>query len=252
MGKLYGIGVGPGDPELITVKGLNILQRVPVVAFPAGMNGRPGWAQAIAAQWLRPHQVQVALTFPFVPEQETLTTAWEAAADQVWQHLADGRDVAFLSEGDVSFYSTFTYLAQTLQQHHPDVDIETIPGISSPMAAAAALGLPLTVRHQRLMILPAIYTVSDLETALDTADVVVLMKVSSVYSQVWSVLRDRHLLQHSAVIVRATHPDQVVYADLSDRPDLDLPYFSLLMVQVKQLHGEFPDFRQHLPKKAGL
>nr|WP_199300365.1 precorrin-2 C(20)-methyltransferase [Coleofasciculus sp. FACHB-542] len=231
---MYGIGVGPGDPELITVKGLGILQRVPVVAFPAGLHGKPGIAQQMVAQWLNPRQVQLALTFPYVQESEILTQAWQVAAQEVWQSLKLGQDVAFVSEGDVSFYSTFTYLAQTLQQLHPEVIVQTVPGICSPLAAAAVLGIPLTIRAQRLVVLPAIYTVGELEAVLEWADVVVLMKVSSVYEQVWKVLQQRGLLERSWVVERATLPEQVIYAGLRDRPNLKLPYFSLLIVQVNE------------------
>ncbi|GAB4474656.1 MAG: precorrin-2 C(20)-methyltransferase [Elainellaceae cyanobacterium] len=231
IATLYGVGAGPGDPELISVKGLRLLQSSPVVAFPAGLGGKLGVAQQIVAQWLRPDQVQLALDFPYVQDEAALMQAWEAAAEQVWNHLQQGDDVVFVSEGDVSFYSTFTYLAQTLMRLHPEAQVETIPGICSPMAAAAALGIPLTVRAERLTVLPALYTVADLETALDTAEVVVLMKVSSVYEQVWSVLERRGLLQHSYVIERASQPTQVIYADLRDRPSLQLPYFSLLLVK---------------------
>nr|WP_199307546.1 precorrin-2 C(20)-methyltransferase [Coleofasciculus sp. FACHB-501] len=231
---MYGIGVGPGDPELITVKGLGILQRVPVVAFPAGLHGKPGIAQQMVAQWLNPRQVQLALTFPYVQKSEILTQAWQVAAQEVWQSLKLGQDVAFVSEGDVSFYSTFTYLAQTLQQLHPEVIVQTVPGICSPLAAAAVLGIPLTIRAQRLVVLPAIYTVGELEAVLEWADVVVLMKVSSVYEQVWKVLQQRGLLERSWVVERATLPEQVIYAGLSDHPNLKLPYFSLLIVQVNE------------------
>lgn len=230
-GTLYGVGAGPGDPELISVKGLRLLRSSPVVAFPAGLGGKQGVAQQIVAQWLRPDQVQLALDFPYVQEEATLRQAWETAAAQVWNYLQQGNDVVFVSEGDVSFYSTFTYLAQTVMQQYPEAQVETVPGICSPMAAAAALGLPLTVRAERLVVLPALYTVADLETALDTADVLVLMKVSSVYEQVWPVLERRGLLQHSYVVERASQPTQVIYADLRDRPLLKLPYFSLLLVK---------------------
>ncbi|MBD2740598.1 precorrin-2 C(20)-methyltransferase [Coleofasciculus sp. FACHB-1120] len=233
-GILYGIGVGPGDPELITVKGLGILQRVPVVAFPAGLSGKPGIAQQMVAQWLNPSQMQLALNFPYVQETEILTQAWQTAAQEVWQSLKLGQDVAFVSEGDVSFYSTFTYLAQTLQQLHPEVRVQTVPGICSPLAAAAVLRIPLTIRSQRLVVLPAIYTVGELEAVLEWADVVVLMKVSSVYEQVWKVLQQRGLLERSWVVERATLPEQVIYAGLSDRPNLKLPYFSLLIVQARE------------------
>lgn len=233
-GTLYGIGAGPGDPELITVKGLRLLRAATAVAFPSGIENKPGIAQQIIAPWLQPHQPQLSLAFPYVQDDVVLQQAWHIAASQVWQFLVQGQDVAFVSEGDVSFYSTFTYLAQTLQQLHPEAVIHIVPGVSSPMAAAAALGIPLTVRSQRLVVLPAIYHVAELETALEHADVVVLMKVSSVYEQVWSVLKQHHLLHQSYVVERATLPNQVIYADLSDRPHLHLPYFSLLIVQVSQ------------------
>jgi precorrin-2/cobalt-factor-2 C20-methyltransferase len=232
IGTLYGISVGPGDPELITLKGLRLLRQVPVVAFPAGIQGKPGIAQQIIAQWLSPNQVQLALAFPYVQDQAVLEVAWQGAAQQVWQYLKSGQDVAFSCEGDVSFYSTFTYLAQTLQHLHPEALINIVPGVCSPMAATAALGIPLTIRQERLVVLPALYTVGELEAVLDWADVVVLMKVSSVYEQVWQVLQRRGLLDKSWVVERATLPEVVIYSDLGDRPTLKLPYFSLLIVQV--------------------
>ncbi|MDJ0735213.1 MAG: precorrin-2 C(20)-methyltransferase [Nostocaceae cyanobacterium] len=238
IGILYGISVGTGDPELITVKGLRLLQQSPVVAFPAGIGEKPGMAQQIIAQWLQPQQVQLPLSFPYVQDMAVLTQAWEIAAQKVWQYLQAGQDVAFACEGDVSFYSTFTYLAQTIQQLYPEVKVELIPGVCSPMAAASVLGLPLTIRQQRLVVLPALYTVAELETALDWADVVVLMKVSSVYPQVWQVLQRRGLLANSWVVVKATLPDMVVYSDLAERPELKLPYFSILLVQVTNTNLE--------------
>lgn len=231
---LYGISVGPGDSELITLKGLRLLKSLPVVAFPAGIGGKPGIAQQIVAEWLSTSQEQLALTFPYVQDEAVLNSAWQAAAEQVWQYLVQGKDVGFVCEGDVSFYSTFTYLAQTLRQLHPEVVVQMVPGVSSPMATAAALGLPLTIRDQRLVVLPAVYRVEELEAVLDWADVVVLMKVSSVYQQVWQVLQRRSLLSSSYVVERATTPQQAIYNDLRDRPDLKLSYFSLLIVQVKQ------------------
>jgi len=234
LGTLYGISVGPGDPELITLKGLRVLQKSPVVAFPAGSKGKPGIAQLIVEQWLNKHQIQLPLNFPYVQDQVTLNQAWQQAAEQVWQYLDLGQDVAFVCEGDISFYSTFTYLAKTLQQVHPQSLVERIPGVSSPFAAASAKEEPLTVRSDRLAILPALYNVEELETILDWADVVVLMKISSVYPQVWKVLQRRQLLENAVVVERATLPEEVIYADLRDRPTLKLPYFSLLIVKVTQ------------------
>lgn len=233
-GILYGISVGPGDPELMTLKGLRILQQVPVVAFPAGVGGKPGFAQQIVNHWLGEHQVQLSLTFPYVHDLDILTKAWVKAAGEVWYYLQSGQDVAFVCEGDVSFYSTFTYLAQTLQEQHPHVTVQTVPGVCSPMAAASVLGLPLTLRQERLIVLPALYNVEELETILDWAEVVVLMKVSSVYEQVWKILYRRQLLETAWVVERATLPDQRYIEDLRDRPTLNLSYFSLLIVKITE------------------
>jgi len=230
-GTLYGISVGPGDPELITVKGLRLLQSAPVVAFPAGIKGKLGMAEQIVGQWLSATQVKLPLQFPYVQDEAVLMSAWHEAAETVWQYLRSGQDVTFVCEGDVSFYSTFTYLAATVQELYPSVKVETVPGVCSPIASASVLGIPLTTRSQRLIVLPALYQMAELEAALDWAEVVVLMKVSSVYPQVCQVLQQRGLLDRAYVVERATWPDMVVYRGLSDRADLKLPYFSLMMIK---------------------
>jgi precorrin-2/cobalt-factor-2 C20-methyltransferase len=232
QGILYGISVGTGDRELITIKGLRLLQEVSVVAFPAGMGEKPGMAEGIISSWLKPEQTRLALHFPYVQDEQVLEKAWKKAAHEVWGYLQQGKDIAFACEGDVSFYSTFTYLAQTLQHFHPEVVIEMVPGVCSPMAAASVLGIPLTLRSQRLAVLPALYSVEDLEQVLSWADVVVLMKVNSVYRQVWELLEKHQLLEQASVVERATLPDQVVYQDLRDRSDLSLSYFSLLVIHL--------------------
>jgi precorrin-2/cobalt-factor-2 C20-methyltransferase len=232
IGTLYGIGVGPGDPELLTIKGLRLLQQSPIVAFPAGISDHRGMAQQIVSPWLRSDQIQLPLTFPYVRDEAELDRAWKHAAETAWQHLKQGRDIAFVSEGDVSFYSTFTYLAQTLQQLHPEAIVQTIPGICSPLAAVAALGIPLTTQDCRLAVIPALYGLEELETALNWADTVVLMKMSSRYRDIWQRLQQRQLLASAYVVEYATLPQQVIYADLRDRPDLKLSYFSIAIVQV--------------------
>ncbi len=230
LGTLYGISVGTGDPELITVKGLRILQKSAIVAFPAGLDNRVGVAEDIISIWLKPEQITLALDFPYVRDFDTLQQAWHNSAQQVWHHLRQGKDIAFACLGDVSFYSTFTYLAQTLQQLYPEAKVETVPGVCSPMAIASVLKIPLTVNSQRLVVLPAIYTISDLEAVLDWAEIVVLLKVSSVYQQVWQVLQQRGLFESSWIVEKATFRDQKVYNNLGNYPQLKLSYFSVLLI----------------------
>ncbi len=235
-GVLYGVGVGPGDPELITVKALRRLQAASVVAFPAGINHKPGVAEQSIAPWLSSQQQRLPLRFPYVQDPAALEIAWKQAAKTVWDYLKEG-DVVFACEGDVSFYSTFTYLARYLRQLDPAVHIEAIAGISSPMAAATALGIPLTCQAEKLVILPALYTLHQLESVLDWAEVVVLMKVGSVYNQVWQILAEQKLLEYSYVVENATRSDQAIYSGLQDHPNLQLPYFSILIIKCAVEHS---------------
>ena len=225
LGILYGISVGTGDPELITLKGLRWLQQCPIVAFPAGLGDRPGIAQQIITPWLQPQQQTLALNFPYVQDEQTLLSAWQQAAKQVWHHLQQGNDVAFACEGDVNFYSTFTYLAQTLQNLAPEVVVKTVPGVCSPMAVASVLQIPLTMESQRLAVLPAIYTVAELEAVLDWAETVVLLKVNSVYQQVWRILQQRNLLASSWIVERATFPEQKIYRNLEKISSIEIVLF---------------------------
>lgn len=229
-GRLYGVSVGTGDPELIAVKGLRLLQQSEIVAFPAGMNNRPGIAQSIISEWLQPQQILLPLEFPYLQDPQKLRSAWQKAAHRVWQYLSGGKDITFACLGDVSFYSTFTYLAQTLREIAPEVQIETVPGVCSPVAIASVLKIPLTVNQQKLAVLPALYSIEELETALSWAEVVVLLKVNSVYQQVWRLLKEQNLLASSWVVEKATFPEQKIYDNLIDHPQLNLSYFSIMLI----------------------
>jgi precorrin-2/cobalt-factor-2 C20-methyltransferase len=232
VGKLYGISVGTGDPELITVKGLKFLQQANIVAFPEGTKGKPGIAERIITPWLKSYQMLLPLKFPYVHDEKELTEAWQLAARTVLPYLQGREEVTFACEGDISFYSTFTYLAQAVQQLDPKIVVETIPGVCSPMAVASELGIPLTTRSQRLMILPTLYHLQELASALQVAEVVVLMKFSSLYPQIWELLQAKGLLDRSWIVEKATMPEQVVYQDLRDRADLKLSYFSVMIIKV--------------------
>jgi precorrin-2/cobalt-factor-2 C20-methyltransferase len=231
FGSLYGISAGPGDPNLITVCALRHLRQAEVVAFPAGVSRPQGIAETIVEPWLRSHQQRLRLEFPMVPNLDQWPAAWAAAADQVWKHLAQRQTVAFVSEGDVSFYSTYTYLEQTLKARCPALQTLAIPGVCSPLAAVAALGIPLTSQGDRLVILPALYQVEELRHILAWAEVVVLLKVGSVYPQVWEVLAECGLLTKTALAIRVTMEQQKLLRDLTAYRELKPPYFSLMVIK---------------------
>ncbi len=233
-GTLYGVSVGTGDPELITIKGLKILQNSPVIAFPAGIKNKPGIAETIIKNYLQPQQKKIALTFPYTINEKTLSKAWLTAAQTIYPHLMQGKDVAFACEGDISFFSTFTYLAKNIQQLSPETTVIRIPGVSSPMVSACALGIPLTMQQEKIAILPAFYSLESLEKILNTVEIVVLLKVHSVYTQVWQLLEKLNLLSYAQIIEKASFVDQKIYTDISKLPDLKLSYFSLMIISQRQ------------------
>ncbi len=233
LGTLYGVSVGTGDPELITVKGQRILQETSVIAFPMGVKNKQGLAEKIIDPWITPQQKKLPLHFPYLQDEQQLKQAWKEAAETVWQSLNQGINVAFACEGDVSLYSTFSYLAQTLKEDYPQVIIQTIPGVSSPMATASVLGIPLTLGSQTLAIIPALYNIAELDQVLSWAEVIVLLKVSSVYPQVWKKLEKLNLLDHAFIVERATQPSEKIYRNLTHYPNLNLSYFSLMIIYTK-------------------
>ena len=150
-GTLYGLGVGPGDPELLTLKALRILRAAPVLAYPAPIEG-DSMARAIAASHMPGGQTEIAIRMPLDAARFPAEEVYAAAAQEIAGHLDSGRDVAALCEGDPFFYGSFMYLfARLAEAHH----IEVVPGVSSPMACAAALGMPLAARNDVLSVLPA-------------------------------------------------------------------------------------------------
>jgi precorrin-2/cobalt-factor-2 C20-methyltransferase len=241
LGKFYGIGVGPGDPELLTIKGFRVLREVDIIAFPAGRDRKPSMAEAIAAKFIQPHHQLIPLLLPFVKDSLVLRTAWQTAAINLISPLRQGKNIAFIAEGDISFYSSFTYLMLGLKAKCPDLEIEIVPGVSSPNAAAAAVGIPLTIWSDKLAVLPSLSSILDLENALDWAEVTVLMNIDCAYVQIWEVLRSRDLLNHSHIVAWASSPKQRIWSDLTDLPNLMPPYFSLLIVSRSEAIANFDD-----------
>ncbi len=156
-GTLYGIGVGPGDPELITMKGLRLLQAAATVFVPVAEVSTTSIAETIAAGLLLPGQRIERLVFPMRRTLDERASAWRAHCETIVAALAGGRNAAFLVEGDALTYSTFAHLAETMRLAHPEVATVAIPGVTSFAAAAAAAGRPLVDGRERLVVLAGPY-----------------------------------------------------------------------------------------------
>ncbi len=237
-GTLYGIGVGGNDPELLTIKGFRILRSVDILAFAAGRGGKSTAAERIASHYAKPEQRTMALALP-IKDSEVLRTAWQTAAIQLTRELRQGHSIAFIDAGDVSFYSTFTYIMAGVHNQDPEIPIMIVPGICAPLAAAAAMKAPLTLGTDKLVVLNASAEIIDVEQALEWAEVVVVLNLQTRYAQIWELLRSRDLLKSSSVIAwlgsdQEFAPPQV-WTELGEHPMLNLPPGALLIIN-RSLH----------------
>jgi precorrin-2/cobalt-factor-2 C20-methyltransferase len=177
IGKLIGIGVGPGDPELLTVKAVKVLEKVQVICAPRSSDKRPSLALSVVQPIIDGrednYQVMEPL-FPMIEDKKALKVHWKLAAELITKELKEGCDVAFITLGDPSIYSTFSYVAQIIKDQGYPVD--TIPGISSFTGCAASAGISLGEKDEIIVVLPKVD--HRLEQILGYADTAVIMKTS--------------------------------------------------------------------------
>jgi precorrin-2/cobalt-factor-2 C20-methyltransferase len=171
-GRLYGVGVGPGAPDLITLRALAVLRRVPVLALPRSSDYGASKAWEIVEPSLREMsgQERLFLTFPMIKDPERLRPAWDRAFGAIGERLERGVDVAFATEGDPSLYSTFIYLADEAPRRWPGIEIEIVPGVSSIAAVPAVTRVPLADGQERIAILPGNYGLEDFDDVIQSFD----------------------------------------------------------------------------------
>lgn len=223
-GRLYGLGIGPGDPELLTLKAHRILTSVPVIAYPTMENGKV-LARAIVADFIRPEQIEVPMPLPFSVERSS-QPYYDIAAVKIAEHLAAGRDVAVLCEGEPMLYGSFMYLFNRLSSRFVT---EVVPGISSTMASAAMLGVPITYRNDVLSIMPATLDEKTLHDRLAVADAAVIIKLGRHFTKVYNILQELGLLDRALYIERATQINQKIIP-IKTVDHAQVPYWALIMI----------------------
>ncbi|WP_342241373.1 precorrin-2 C(20)-methyltransferase [Inquilinus sp. OTU3971] len=223
-GTLYGLGVGPGDPELITLKALRLLRSAPVLAYPAPDVG-DSFARSIVAPHLPGGQAEIAIRVPMRVDPAPARAVYDAAAVEIGGHLDAGRDVAVLCEGDPFFYGSFMYLFGRLAERHR---VEVVPGVSSLTACAAATGLPLAARNDVLTVLPAPLPEEELRPRLQAAEAVAIMKPSRNFRKISQLLEEAGLYDGARYVERATLGHQRVLK-LSEVDPETVPYFSMIL-----------------------
>lgn len=228
--KLFAVGVGPGDPELLTLKGRRLIAEADVIFAPTGRSDESSLALDIASPFIdRDRQEVVLLRFPITSAGRVLDDTWLAHADEVACRLSGGKTGVLLVEGDPSFYGSFNHLRRALHERHPGVEVEAVPGVPSPMAAAAAAGITLATRADRIAMLPS--TDAHLAETLEDFETVVVLKASADIDSVLDTLEATGRTGDAMWVKRATMPDQQIEQDVrklrGTRPD----YFSMVIVR---------------------
>ncbi|MBI5563191.1 MAG: precorrin-2 C(20)-methyltransferase [Deltaproteobacteria bacterium] len=234
-GVLYGVGVGPGDAELMTRKAVRILGEAQVIAVPksaeASADGLSKALSIAGAVVDMTGKTVVELPFPMTRDKERLRASRAAAASVVAGHLAAGRDAAFITLGDALLYSTFGYIVPFVKELLPDARVDYVPGITSFSAAAALSGMPLAESGERLAVIPAAYDMEEARGALAAFDTVVFMKVNRAIDRITALLEEVGVADRAVFVSRAGWPGEQVVTDISELKGATLDYFSLIIVR---------------------
>jgi len=225
-GILYGLGVGPGDPELITLKALRVIEAAPVIAYPAPDQG-DSLARAIAEPHIPAGKTEIAVRTPMVPGNFPAHDVYDRYAEEIGAHLEAGRDVAVLCEGDPFLYGSFMYLFARLAG---DFETRVVPGVSSLGACAAAAGVPLVSRNEVLTILPGPLPEDELEARIKASAAVAVMKVGRHLDKVRRVVERLGLSANAHYVEHASMADQRTLP-LAELDKAKAPYFSMILIR---------------------
>jgi precorrin-2/cobalt-factor-2 C20-methyltransferase len=223
-GRLIGVGVGPGAPDLLTLRAARVIGGARVLAYPT-LAGAPSMARGIAAAHIAAGAEEIAIDIPMTPAREPAQRAYDEGATRIAEHLVAGRDVVCLCEGDPMFYGSFMYLQARLA---PRFAVEIVPGVTSVSAAAARAGLPLGAREGRIAVLPATLPDEALRAGIAAHETVAVMKLGRHFGRVRALVEALGLTARATFVARATLPGEAVMP-LSEAP-AEAPYFSLLLI----------------------
>ncbi|MGC4377065.1 precorrin-2 C(20)-methyltransferase [Fictibacillus sp. Mic-4] len=230
-GTLYGLGVGPGDPELITVKAFRVIKDSPVIAYPKKRKGSKSYAHRIVDVYIKPGEKEMlGLVFPMTKDETTLEREWTKTVQLVWDKLQEGKDVAFVTEGDPLLYSTFIHMMKLMKKRHPEVNIKTVPGISSINGAASRLSLPLADGDEKVAIVPARDDYETMKNLIEENDCVIFLKVAKVIDLMLRVLKDLDLIDKAQVVTKVTSEEEVIW-NVEELEGTELEYLTLMVVR---------------------
>ncbi|QUH27108.1 precorrin-2 C(20)-methyltransferase [Serpentinicella alkaliphila] len=199
MSKFYGIGVGPGDKELLTLKAVRVLENIDLLIIPEAKKSNGSIAYEIAKDFINPRAEIIYMEFPMVNNTEIMYEVGKKAARVVESYAADGKDIGFITLGDPSVYSTYSYILKNLDS---EVEVETIPGITSFCASAALLNKPLVTGEEILSIIPATADEELINRAIDVSGGQAFLKVFNHSEKLINILNEKGLIDNSVMVKR--------------------------------------------------
>jgi precorrin-2/cobalt-factor-2 C20-methyltransferase len=229
-GVFYGVGVGPGDPDLITRKAERVLRSVDWIFHPSGGRSGGSFVQRIVEPLGLPAATFRPVSLCMSRDRTDDIDAYTRTAKDILVELRKGKSVAWITEGDPLFYSTFANLHERLS-HHPEIKIEIVPGVPSTCAAAARIGWPIARLDERVAVVPAFYGVKRLPALLEEYATVFLLKVNSVFDQLLEEIGRSSGKVHAAYLENLGTPQERVVTDLESLRGQELSYFALVMVR---------------------
>ncbi|GGO59213.1 precorrin-2/cobalt-factor-2 C20-methyltransferase [Roseovarius pacificus] len=223
-GVLYGVGLGPGDPDLMTLRAHRLISGAQVVAYPS-LAGGASFARSIAAGAIPAGAREIVMDVPMTVERGPAQAAYDTGAAAIAAELEAGRDVVCLCEGDPFFYGSFMYLFARLSGRFR---VEVVPGVTSITTCAARAGMPLAARNERLTVLPGPLPEPELRARIDGAESVAIMKVGRHLAKIRGVIEALGFTDRAVYVERASLPDEVV-CPLAEAPE-KAPYFSMILL----------------------
>ena len=231
-GTLYGVGVGPGDPELLTLKAQRVLKGAPCIAVPKAREDGESLALMVVKNTVGLEGKEVLeLVLPMTRDEEILETARKNAADEIIKRLAAGKDVAFITVGDPLFYSTFSYFVPLVTDGLASVRVEVIPGVNSVSAVASSAGITIARGDERVIVVPSIKNTREIRVLLRGFHTVVLMKVSAVLDEILETLDEMGLAERAVFVSKAGWPDEEIVRDIKKLKGRKVDYFSMVIVK---------------------
>lgn len=229
LGTFYGIGVGPGDPDLLTVKAIRAIKEVDVIIAPKTEKKEGSVALEIARPYLKSDIEIIYQVFPMVKDFAESPEVFISNKEEILAILRQNKNVAFLTLGDPMFYSTYIYVFNLLKDE--DVNIETIPGVPAFLAIASKIGRPVAFGNDILSIIPATADVGNIDAALDASDTSVLMKVYKNFGEIVDTLAQHKMAQQATLVSRCGLPDENIIEDISTHKDDKINYLSTIITR---------------------